>query len=168
MASFNFCIPLEFTNALKEVVQLPAVRRVLAILLALPLLAMTSWASACDLSCSLQRFHSTCKLDGAVPSSEPVTASLNMVMDPTMQMPGMSPTEVPVHLHATCTHNPCNETSISAISKSAQHSVPALQAIALDTTSVASLSSSQSLQLSAAQGPPALPPFDPLSVSLRL
>ena len=159
---------LEFTNALKEVVQSLVVRRVLAILLALPLLAMTSWASACDLSCSLQRFHSTCKLDGAaMPSAEPVTASSNMVMDPNMQMPGMSPTEAPVHLHATCTHNPCNETSISAISKSAQHSVPTLQAIALDTPFVASLSY-QSLRLWAAQGPPALPPFDPLSVSLRL
>ena len=168
MALFNVCIPLEFTNAPKEVVKCLAVRRVVAILLALPLLAMTSWASACDLSCSLQRFHSNCKLDGAdVRSAEPVTASSAMVMDPTMQMPGMSPSEDPVHLHATCTHNPCNETSIWAISKSAQHSVPALQAIALDTPSVALLSS-HSLRLSASLGPPTLPPFDPLSVSLRL
>jgi hypothetical protein len=148
-------------------VQFPTMRRVLATLLALPLLAMTSWASACDLSCSLQSFHSTCKLDGAAMPSGDQATSPDMAMDPNMQMPDMPPTEAPVHLHATCTHNPCNETSISALSKSAQHSVAVLQAIALDAPSVATLSY-QSPRLSAEQRPPALQPFDPLSVSLRL
>src|SRR5215472_6889582 len=92
-------------------------RRFLAALLVMPLLAMTSWASACDLSCSLEPFHSICRLATA-PSGQQISVSSDMAMDPNMAMPDetslmpqMGAGNGPAHAHAlSCTHNPCNET----------------------------------------------------------
>jgi hypothetical protein len=152
-----------------------SMRKPFALVLAIPLLAMTSWASACDLSCSLERSHSDCKLDGAAVSRDQSQASADMAMDPSMDMSdaaslAASDSNGLVHLHAnTCTHNPCNETSASAISKSAaQHPLPTLlQATAFDAPFIVTLSH-ESPGASDKQKPPTLQPFDPLSVSLRL
>lgn len=161
------------TQGSRVMIECVAMRRVFAALLVTCLLAMTSWASACDLSCSLERSHSICKLSGASASSEPVTASDMDMANMDMHDDGSltaQPENGLIHLHAnSCTHNPCNETSVSAISKSAtQHPVSALlQAIAFDVPSVVAVSY-HSPSFSATQTPLTLQPFDPLTVSLRL
>jgi hypothetical protein len=145
-------------------------RRGFAAVLVILLLAMTSWASACDLSCSLERVHSGCKLSGTSASSEPTASDMDMAnMD--MHDDGSvtaQPENGLVHLHAnSCTHSPCNETSVSAISKSAQHPVPALQLIAFERLSIAELSWQPSWPQHKVE-PPSLQPFDPLAINLRI
>ena len=74
-----------------------------------------------------------------------------------------------VHLHAnSCTHNPCNETSVSALSKSVtRHPVHVLQLIALERPTVAAITW-QVTGTAPDREPPNLQPFDPLSVNIRL
>lgn len=148
-------------------------RKVFAPLLVACLLAMTSWASACELSCSLERFHSACKLPGTTSGEQVGAASSDMAMDPSMNMADegsvtVEPENGLIHLHAdSCTHNPCNETSVAAVSKAAQHPVPALQLIACDRQPVATISWQVSWP-SPERESLTIQPFDPLSVNLRL
>ena len=143
-------------------------RRSFAATVILCLIAMTSWASACDLSCSLERSHSVCKLDAAATSSA-VTASSDVEMDPNMVMPEMPSDTGLVHLHAdSCTHSPCNQTSLLAISKSAiQHPVHALPTICFERP-IGSATVAQASWTDPQRHPPELRPFDPLSVTLRI
>lgn len=155
-------------------------RRAIASLVMTLLVAMTSWASACDLSCSLGKSHSVCKLDGAATASTAPAMSRalagrarqEMAMDATMVMPDeMAVTQAgssAPHLHSSCTHSPCNESSISATSQSAtQHPVRAVPVIALVQPVVVS-SFAHVSSIGATQEAPDIPPFDPLSVSLRI
>jgi hypothetical protein len=151
------------------------VRRSLAALVIVLLVAMTSWAAACDLSCSIGQFHSVCMLDGgAMPSGAQVRSSSDVTMDPNMAMPeGASVTQTNaenrlVSLHAnSCAHSPCNETSVSSISKSAiTHPVRALPVIAFERLTVPAIAA-QGSRL-ALEREPNPPPFDPLSISLRI
>ncbi len=151
-------------------------RRALAAFLMTLLVAMTSWASACDLSCSLQHFHSLCKLPGtassvepeAVPSSDMDMANMDMHDESSLTAQPKSDNGT-LHLYAnSCTHDPCNETSVSALSKSAtERPVHALQLIAFERPSVAAIgwqvTSSVPKRESAT-----LQPLDPLSVNLRI
>lgn len=157
-------------------IECPAMCRTFAALLVILLLAMTSWASACDLSCSLAQFHSKCNLPGTTASVEPEAvpssdmAKMDMHNETSLNaQPGSH--NGPVHLRVnSCTRSPCNETSvsaISAISKLAQHSVPALQLIAFDRPPAPVITRQLSWPLSERE-PPNSQPFDPLSVSLRL
>jgi hypothetical protein len=147
-------------------------RRSFAALLVILLLAMTSWASACDLSCSLERVHSICKLPGTAASVEgtvPSSDMANMDMPDESSVTSQPESDGLVHQHInSCTHSPCNETSVSAISKSAaQHSVPALQLIVFERPTVAAITR-QVTGASPEKEPPDLQPFDPLSVNLRI
>jgi hypothetical protein len=91
----------------------------------------------------------------------------NMVMPDESSMTSQSENE-PVHLHTnSCTHNPCNETSVSAISKLAKHPVPALQSIAFERPTVAAITW-QVTGIAPEREPPNPQPFDPLSVNLRI
>jgi hypothetical protein len=161
--------------------RIAAMRIAVASLLMTLLVAMTSWASACDLSCSLERSHSVCRLDGAATASTGQVApralagraQQEMAMDPTMVMSDeisatQGDTGAP-HLHSnSCAHSPCNETSISAISKSAtQQPAQTLPFIAF-VQAIASSSLMHVSSIAAKQDPPDLPPFDPLSISLRI
>ena len=158
----------------KPVIQSGIMRRAFATTLVILLLAMSSWASACDISCSLERSHSICKLQGTAPSDQ-VGASLSeMAMDPNMVMPDEGPSiqaeseTGSTHLHAnSCTHNSCNETSVSAISKSAQHPVPALDFVTFERPRVAAITS-HITDTAPEREPPNPQPFDPLSVNLRI
>jgi hypothetical protein len=147
-------------------------RRFFAVLIAISILAMTSWASACDLSCSLERFHSVCTLPGTHSGDQVAVESSDIDMaNMDMEMPEDSVNAQPenglVHLHAnSCTHNPCNETSVSAISKSAQHPVRALKLITFERPTVAAITWQVTATLE--RESPDLQPFDPLSVNLRL
>lgn len=153
-------------------------RRCFAAAVIILIAALTSWASACDLSCSLGQFHSGCKLGGTAPSGEHVESSpsSDMAMNPDMDMPGESSlTSLPqsetgwIHLHAnSCTHSPCDETSVSATSKSAiEHPVLAVQLTAFELPSIAAISR-QTTRFIPERESPGLPPFDPLSISLRI
>jgi hypothetical protein len=155
-----------------------SVDRSFAAVLVFFLSAMTSWASACDLSCSLGQFHSVCELHGTAPSGEHVESSPSsgMAMNPNMDMPRESSmAALPqsetglIHLHAnSCTHNPCNETSASATSKSAtEHPLPALQLTAFELPSIAAMSW-RTARFMPERASPRLQPFDPLSASLRI
>src|SRR5690242_9688567 len=95
-------------------------RRFFAAALMILLPAMTSWASACDLSCSLPQFHSICDMQG---KEERAGAghTWEHVMDP-MEMGDESSAGGQErlgfnYLHDSCTHNCCNEPSLSAIAK---------------------------------------------------
>lgn len=142
-------------------------RRCFAAALIVCFVAMTSWASACDLACSLPQFHSVCKLDGPAASEMP---SMDMsTMDMSQHSMPDAESLGSVHLHAnSCTQSPCNEASISAVSKSAsQHPVHTLPIIAFEhpTSSVSEMQVSWNTPESE---PPDLQPFDPLAVSLRI
>jgi hypothetical protein len=142
------------------------------------MVAMTSWASACDLSCSLQQFHSLCKL-GTTAAGEQAGASpsSDMAMDANMDMSGESSLIAelgsengPVHLHAnSCTHNPCNETSVSATAKSGTErpQVHALQLFAFQTPPGAAIRS-EVTPAAPERASPKLRLFDPLSITLRI
>jgi hypothetical protein len=94
----------------------------------------------------------------------------NMAMaDETSLMPQMGAGNGPAHLHAvSCTHNPCNETSVSAVSKSAaEHPVYALHSIPLERPSVAAINSRATWSVLERESPH-FQPFDPLSVNLRI
>ena len=143
----------------------------------IPLLAMISSASACDLSCSLEQFHSICKLHVTDNSGRQLgsSSSSETAMDHDMDMSGGgSPTVQPehengtIHLHVnSCTHNPCNETSVSATNSALQHALATLQLVALEVPSVVS-PNGLVIWASPDRQAPTLQPFDPLSVSLRL
>lgn len=158
----------------KVVIESGIMRRGFATAVVVLILTMTSWASACDLSCSLEQSHSICKLQGTAPSNERVGASLSeMAMDPNMVMPDEGQPSIQpesengsTHLHAnSCTHNPCNETS-SAISKSAQHPGPTLQLVAFERPSLAAIRW-QITGTALEREPPNSRMFDPLFVNLR-
>ena len=157
------------------------------------LVAMTSWASACDLACSLGRTHSVCKFGGAATTSTAQVASgalagraqhamamgqsmagaMEGAMEGAMAMPdGTTLMEADTgrpHLHSSyCTHSPCNESSITAISNSAtQHPVRALPVVAF-VRPIVSTSFGHVSSIAATQQPRDLQPFDPLSVNLRI
>ena len=144
-------------------------RRGFAAALVVCLVAMSSWASACDLSCSVERFHSVCKLDQTA-AFEPMASGMDMTR---MDMPEHSASAHPessgsVHLHAnSCTHSACNETSISATSKSAPQSAPVL-ALTTSERLVTSAITAQVSWSTPEREAPDLQPFNSLSVSLRI
>jgi hypothetical protein len=149
-------------------------RKGFATLLVLFLSTMTCWASACDLSCAFQRFHAACAADqGIAPQPSVAVAS-----DPPManiNMPGSSTsTQVQtggsIHLHEnSCTHSPCNETSVSAVSKSATHHfVRALHSLGFVVPAAAVVVQLPVNWRASELQPPKLSPVDPLSVSLRI
>lgn len=149
------------------------VRGSLAALFIVLFAATTSWTSACDLSCSLRQFHSICQIQGAAPSinQQAASSSSDMAMDPNMAMPAdhTDAENGPVGLHdKSCDHSPCNETSVSAISKpDTHHPARDWQLIVSASPSVVATA----LQVDRSipeQGSPKLQPFDPLSVNLRI
>lgn len=154
-------------------IQRESMRRSFAAVLIILVLAMTSWASACDLSCSLRRFHSNCNLQGWADRAGAVP-SLVTAMDPKMDMandasPAAHPQAGLAHLHDnSCTHNACNETSVSAISKRApEHRHHAMELVGFDRPTAATIRK-ESRWPAAEQESPNLQPFDPLSVNLRI
>jgi hypothetical protein len=147
-------------------------RRTLAAFVVILLAAMTSWASACDLACSLAPSHSACEVNGAAASAEHVRSSSETAMDAGMVMSGEMPLAAPgaaLRVRATsCTHSPCDQILISALTKSAaQHPVTALALVALELP-VASAGIVRAGWPVPKSEPPDLQPFDPLSVSLRI
>lgn len=144
-------------------------RRVFASAVVVCLMAMSSWASACDLACSLPRFHSGCQPGGSAVSE----AASDMDMS-NMAMPLHSPAPNAellgsVHLHAnSCLNGPCKETSISAVSKSAaQH--PVQERLFVSSERPTALISNVLVSWPTPKfEAPDLQPFDPLLVSLRI
>ena len=145
----------------------------LAALLIVVFAATTSWTSGCDLSCSLRQFHSICQIQGAAPSvnQQAASRSSDMAMDPNMAMPAdqMGAENSPVGLHdKSCDHSPCNETSVSAISKpDTHHPARDWQLIVFASPSVVATALRVDRSMPE-QGSPKLQPFDPLSVNLRI
>jgi hypothetical protein len=153
-------------------IEMASMRRVFSALLMILLPAMTSWASACDLSCSLPQFHSSCHWQGPEERAE-ATHPSEHVMDTKMEMGEESSAAAEaqngfIYVHDACTHNSCNESSISAIAKQApEHRAHGLQFVGLELPTVR-LIRSQKLRIVNKEGPPNLQPFDPLSVNLRI
>ena len=149
-----------------------SMRRVFSALLIILLPAMTSWAPACDLSCALPQFHAVCHLQDQEPQTGTATSSVH-AMDAKMGTGEESPAAAQAqngfnYLHDSCTHNSCNEPSISAIAKR----VPENRAHASQFTRLeppaARLIRGQNLWLATEKDPPNLRPFDPLAVNLRI
>ena len=135
--------------------------------------ATTSWTSACDLSCSLRPFHSSCQVQGVAPSvnQQAASSSSDMAMDPNMAMPAdhMEAENSPVGLRdKSCDHSPCNETSVSAISKpDTHHPARDWQLILFASPSVVATALRVDRSIPE-QGSPELQPFEPLSANLRI
>jgi hypothetical protein len=153
-------------------IKMAGLRRAFSALLIILLPAMTSWASACDLSCSFPQFHSVCHPQDQEEPSE-ADLSAQQAMDAKMEMSDLISAGAPsqngsIYLHDPCTHNSCNELSISAIAKRApEHRAHGLQFAGLELPAVG-LIHSQKLRIVNKESRPNLQPFDPLSVNLRI
>ena len=153
-------------------IEMTSMRRVFSALLIILLPAMTSWASACDLSCSLPQFHSSCHVQDPEDRTEGAVSPKH-AMDPKMEMGDESPAAAEpqngfIYLHDSCTHNSCNEPSISAIAKRApENRAHVLQFAPLEPPIARSIHSERP-RFVTKEDPPNLRPYDPLSVNLRI
>lgn len=158
------------------------IQNLLAGLLSALLLAMSSWASACDLSCSLQQLHSSCQTQSAASSRERTaeSASSNAGMGYDMAMPPehsdhmtMAESDAKaamVHLVATaCTHRACDQgLSLASVRDGKDRTqLQSVQSVAVDTAHVPILSLGIR-GIEPQEGPPPLGPVNPLFVSLRI
>ena len=99
------------------------VRRSLAVLITVFLLAMSSWASACDLSCSLAKFHSGCQTQGASSQEELTAETMPADMPMGQDMKTAQEHDYQVHLDTKlCMHEPCSLISTPASPPQADHS----------------------------------------------
>jgi hypothetical protein len=88
-------------------------------LLAASLLAMSSWASACDLSCSLQRVHCGCPLTAPAEGqpAEIMSAGMNMSRKnpkAAAEVESTSQARSILVMDASCRHELCSEPADSA------------------------------------------------------
>ena len=141
-----------------------------AAVLTISLLVMSSLASACDLSCSLQRLHSGCQ-SGTVQTED----QQNEVMPAGMDMSQNNHTdlaEAQSDSHAapsdvSCTHEKCSRTSVSLSATGADHSQFKSHAVPVDTIQLpvnllrASYTRSET-------SPRKLTAISPLSIHLRI
>jgi len=157
------------------------VQSLVAGLLSAFLLAVSSWSSACDLSCSLRQFHSNCETQGVASPGERVAESdsSDMAMPHDMVMPrengdhmAMAELDAKAAIHlvaTTCTHQACDQgLSLASVNAGKDHTqLQGVQSVAVVAVHAPILS----LRIRAVepQGVPLpLGPVNPLSVSLRI
>lgn len=154
----------------------------LAASLSLFLLAVSSWAFACDLSCSLRQFHSNCETQGVASPGNQVAESdsSDMAMAHDMVMPGEngdhigmteSGAKIPmVHVvttTASCTHRSCGQGSSLASGKSGTDRIQSPQSVAIDAVHFPILSA-RIHGVEPQEGSPPLGSLNPLFSSLRI
>jgi hypothetical protein len=125
-------------------------RRAFSAILIVPLFVVSSWASACDLSCTLAKLHSGCQTQSASSPEQPTAQSMpaDMPMGEGMQTPqGYDSHTVESDLSRSaamnhwdtklCIHEPCSQVSASALPPEVDHS---LHSIAISVSIPVSLS----------------------------
>jgi hypothetical protein len=110
-------------------------RKAFSAILILSLFVVSSWASACDLSCTLAKFHSGCQTQSASSSIQPTSSSMPADMPMGKDM-GTAQGE---HSHTgdsdfsrnaamahwdskVCDHGPCSLISVSGFPPQVDHS----------------------------------------------
>ena len=156
-------------------------RKTCAVLIAVVLLALSSWAGACDVSCSLAQFHSGCGSSAASDAEVARAAAMPADMD---MGPMQESSELNSGLSATlandgmshhpaltrqCEQSPCNRDSVSAPQTPRLERISSLQlaTVIANTIQLDNLSPSK-IFLSSHQRPPGFTALDPLSVPLRV
>jgi len=147
----------------------------LAAVLTIFLLAMSSWGSACDLSCSLQTLHSF----GCQSASGLAEHQQTETMPAGMDMSQQSHTDLAeaqsdsqagiVLLHdGSCTHEKCSQASVSVSAVRSDHG----QFKRADVTAVSVIQPRVSLLLASyiktETSPPDTPAISPVSIHLRI
>jgi hypothetical protein len=110
-------------------------RKAFSAIIIFSLFLMSSWASACDLSCTLAKFHSGCQTQSTLSPKQPTTDS----MPPDMPMGEDMETAQAQNSHTgdsdlnhsaavshwdtkLCIHEPCSQISAPAFPRQANHS----------------------------------------------
>lgn len=145
----------------------------LSLLLAASLLAMSSWASACDLSCSLQKLHSGCPTNA--PAEEkpagimPAGMSMGLENPKAITEGDLAPQAAMILLmDVSCTHERCSRTSISASAVSTDHGE--FQSARMPAVSVTPLLPRllQGFSIRTEASPPKIAAISPVSIHLRI
>ncbi len=121
---------LEYNNSVQF-------RRAFSAILIVSLFLMASWASACDLSCTLAKLHSGCQTDSASSSEQPTADSMpaDMPMGEDMETPqgqdshagdsDVTRNAAMAHWDSkVCVHEPCSQISVSAFPPQVDHAQP--------------------------------------------
>jgi hypothetical protein len=156
-------------------------RKTCAVLVAVFMLALSSWAGACDVSCSLGQLHSGCG-SSPIDAADAIQTSAmpaDMDMRPEQGIPeansslftSSTKNNMAHHLDAMslCEHAPCNQDSLSGpssprVERRSVQSTPAIPMVAIQP---------DQLDLSAPRTnillrPPGFFAMDPLSIALRV
>jgi len=147
-------------------------------LLAVLLLAMSSWSSACDLSCSLASHHLGCEASqtAQTPQTAEAAASQMDMQDcphaasvaPDLAS-GEQPAAAPSLTTAPCLHEACRQAGVSTAAKRganrAQRSTAHWTAMAIAQPAVCS---ALFRPVEREDPPPETPPLVPLSTNLRI
>ena len=166
-------------------------RNMLAASLAVLLLTMSSWASACDLSCALMALHSGCPTSatmsgtspaahqatqqGMQPAQDAMAAGMDMdhmaMPDDSAMNSTASDATAAAQLAgvAACSQSPCSRITLSvAPQRSVAHSpLPLAQTVTAAVSPLAVISQTSRTNPSNTSSPK-LNPFDPLDTSLRI
>jgi hypothetical protein len=143
-------------------------------LLATLLLAMSSWSSACDLSCSLASRHLGCETSQtaqAQPPAEDAAAKMDMehCLHATPPASGEQLAAAPTVTAVPCLHEACRQAAVSTAAKhSGQGTRQNAARWAMLVITDAAPPSAFFRSMERDNLPPKIPPLDLLSASLRI
>jgi len=143
-------------------------------LLAIFLLAMTSWSSACDLSCSLASRRLGCEAGQSTEAPRvPEAAASKMDMEncphATSSAAAEKPAEAPSVTTAPCVHDACRQIAVSTPAKRAAERIQRNASLWMALPMIQPASSSPLFRLIEREDPPPkIPPLALLSASLRI
>lgn len=149
-------------------------RGLLATVLTISLLALSSWASACDLSCSLQSFHPACQ-SATAQTEDQETGVMSVGMDMSQESrtdlaEASSDSQVGMVLlkDVSCTHEVCGQASISASAVGTDHG----QFKSTHGAAVSAIQLSVNLlrpsYMKTEASPPNISAISPISINLRI
>lgn len=142
-------------------------------LLATALLAMTSWASACDLSCSLQRLHSGCLLNASTEGQEAgsMSAEMNMGQEnpaATVEADSTRHLGMILLMDVSCGHELCGRSSVAASAVGSDHRELNSSHMPAVSTMHPPLRLLKSLSIRTEASPPKIAAISSISTNLRI
>jgi hypothetical protein len=158
-------------------------RNLFSTALVLPVLIMSGWAPACDLSCSFEGLqgmghrtvclaHGAASLAGGERSAEAAATTMNDMVMPTDSQSMALATNSPVATVATaslCSHEKCSQPAISVAAKRNLDCSPLEMASVLASPAANFAPSFSTIQANCSvETPPKIVPLDPLVTALRI
>jgi hypothetical protein len=141
-------------------------------LLVAVLLAMSSWSSACDLSCALKGSHPGCKTEQTEVAKKAASNDAGAEMDMSHCMHATDANEEAAtdqSLSATpCSHDACQPTAVYTAAKGFAMHLQHYATPSLFPASMPSLTSHSKRFTQREYPPPKTASFDPISISLRI